>query len=294
MHLSEIANTLNKALPALQLKSKVLQNHSGRPYYITGLIRLRETTLSLVHIPGIAPALSDLLDNHIFDLDADELTFTVEEYTELKAAISKIHDAITTITALNDETHDDSPETLKIKLPPLQDFDDLQKIVGQLKLALETPIKMSKENQNIQILRAEPGSIWLVVSLSLGAIALIKAITFLALEVRQRIINQNLMIKQSQAMGLKNDLLNGIKTAFQSDLKTYLDSKITEITNEHFAEKQESHKALQTSVSLFGDLYEKDLQISYSNEDANQNESSFPSIEQIENLSKIVKQIESK
>lgn len=294
MHLSEIALRLGEAYPSLQLNITTLQSHSGKPYYVTDLIPFRKAIKAIQNIPGITVFVMELEETAIFKKDADEMSLTPDEYSEILNRLTDVRNSAFTIMNLYGSTTADPANTLRIKLPEAHDFDELQKVVGQLKLAVETPIKLSKEEKDIDILRAEPGSIYLIVTLSLGAIGLVRAIAFLALDVRQKLIQQSMLIKQSQAMGLKNEMLAGVKKVFEDDMQKFVDTEVDKISNEYFESKQEGRMALQTSVNIFGDLYERDMQITYSSETLNQGENAFPTHDQIESLSKAMKQIAAK
>jgi hypothetical protein len=198
MHLSEIAKQLEQALPRVDFKATVLRNHSGRPYYIENIIQLKKAIDSLQGIPGIAGIINQFKESILYQIDADEMGFTKEQYEPLKSLKLDLMNSISTIINLYNETTLTNENIIRIKLPPHRTFEDLQKIIGHLKLAIETPIFQSKEPKEINIIRAEPGSMWLVVMLSVGGLTLIGKLAKLALSLRKEWISQQTLLQQSK------------------------------------------------------------------------------------------------
>lgn len=286
MHLSEIAKKLELVLPKVDFKVKIIKGQTGKPYYLENIIQFKKAIDSLDGIPGITSIINQLKESILYRIDADEMAFTKEQYDPLKVLKLDLINAISTIINLYNDTTVVDENLIRIKLPPHKSFEDLQKIIGQLKLAIEIPIVQSKEDKTINIVQAEPGSIWLIVILSSGGLILVGKLAKLALSLRREWINQQSLIKQSKIIGLKADMLDELKKTSEHHVKQLTEKGIKEICKEHF-KNEDALQALETSVKLFGELYEKDMQIKYLDE----TKDIFPTKEDVSLLEEGLKRI---
>ncbi len=97
-------------------------------------------------------------------------------------------------------------ESIRIKLPETEDFDELEKTANLLKHALSTPLKLPEINGSLRIIRGEPGSVWLLVGIGgLIAMKLIAELCWAAAVVRKKKLEGDFLAQQVRELEMNVD-----------------------------------------------------------------------------------------
>lgn len=156
----------------------------------------------------------------------------------------------------------ETEDALLIKLPPLDNFDDLSKISSAFKKAIEIPILDSGIETNLKIVKAQPGSIWLTVLISLGAIKLVAAIVWSAAVIRRKMAESKIFEQHARTLKLKNDQIENIIDAQKVQIKNVLDDEAKAIAAEYYSSSDnEVIERLKLSINSVQNLIEKGAKI---------------------------------
>ena len=200
MGIRENYENLKKSLEYLgEYKSEYISGENGgKPYLISNLDLLRKGIDLLSDIDFLNPYVSILMNESAFyDTFKVKENFTSSDHTIITHNIRNLEIGIRFLLEYFDfqTSQEKESESISVKLPELNNFDELSKISNELKKAIELPIIDSKiENGKSEILTAERGSIWLIIGLgSLAAVRLVAAIANAAISIR-KIYSPNICI----------------------------------------------------------------------------------------------------
>ena len=175
-----------------------------------GLINLRESIKMLENIVFLTPEVNALKKTSLFESYSDQQYFTSTINSIITNNIAKLKIGIEYLLRYDNQI--ENPENgLFIKLPEIQNFEDLTKVSNELKKAIEIPIIDQNDGGYIKIETAESGSIWLIISIgSLSAVNLIGAICWSAAVIRKKKAEAKIFEEHAKTLGLKNESLQTV------------------------------------------------------------------------------------
>lgn len=255
MHLKEAINTIDKHISNLYIISEYDYN-IGKSV-AKNLNQLRNTIINLEGIEIIENEINNLMQTSIFKTRKNEEEISFSEDTYIKENINIIQNGFTLLKRMYEDLQFDDND-LYIKLPDIENFDDLGKLSSDLKKAIEIPVNEQGEG-SIKVKSAEPGSIWLLVSLgALGAIKLVGAICWAAAVIRKRNAEAKIYEQHTRTLGLKNDMMEIFVNAQKEQLKNILESEAEQIINNHYSlNNPEVLERLKLSINTVADLIDR-------------------------------------
>ncbi|MGK6350370.1 hypothetical protein [Parapedobacter sp. DT-150] len=296
MHIIEIANLLKKIRPKLEFQRTILNTGNAKKNYLNGLTKFRLLIQDLAAVPALDVSLEPISKSSIFQTDSDELYITDQELGALDRQMEKLHFALDAIISLG-ETSDSHEDHIRIKLPPFQTFEDLQKLSGDLKLAIEIPLKNSKLDTSVSINKLEPGSTWLVIGLGVRlATQFLADLANLALNIRMKKSESDKHMEYAKQIKANTEMLDAISKLTRESVDQYLNEQTKQLQNKYFDQKKSNDilNVIKTSTETFANLYEKGMIIQSTIPSATQNDKNlveFPSLDKIRSIKEGVKQI---
>lgn len=154
------------------------------------------------------------------------------------------------------------------------------------------PINDSNTGGHVNILTAESGSIWLIVSLgAFTAVNLIAGICWAAAVIRKKNAEAKMFEAHAKTLELKNDALESLVDAQKQQLANMLTAESEAILSKFYDHKDpETLNRLKLSVSTVADLIDRGAKILPQSEN-DKIKSAFPDYNNLSLISSSIKQL---
>ncbi|GAB2848127.1 hypothetical protein [Hymenobacter ruber] len=264
MNLLEIKDILKNNLSGLVYQSDYLSNNTGAYLYqVRNLHQLRKSLLNISSIPYISKEIEALKNSWLFKSNEDTLQAESSDNSKVSTLIDKIKIKLDVLSSIVDENNfNNREEIIYIKLPEVTSFEDLAKVATDLKKGIEMPLLESREG-NVDILTAESGSIWLVVSLgTASAVNIIAGICWAAAVIRKKQAEAKIFEQHAKTLELKNEALDVLVEAQRTQIGNILTNEAEAIANKHFDHKEpETIERLKLSITTIADLIDRGAKV---------------------------------
>lgn len=262
MHLTDLSEELRKALPTIQISARAMTIGNSSQYFLDslpvllkGLKTVRALDLSLLnhYIDELTPILIGK------NPKSDTTSLSLTDYNRATELVKSLHTSIMSLIAYAEQVGRKSEDTLKVKLPHFDTFDQFGKICTELKHAIEFPIYDSNTEGKVEIKTAEPGSIILFINVgTLGALSLIGAICLAAIKIRSEYVKTSMTLQHVKTLQLKNEMIEELTSATKQQLKNMTAAEAKEIADGYYdASDPEKLKRLELSIKTVSDLIDK-------------------------------------
>lgn len=156
-----------------------------------------------------------------------------------------------------------SEESVYIKIPSSENFEELTSILGELKKAISLPISHSEINGSITIKSVDNGSIWFEIALgSPIAVGVIGSIAWAAAVIRKKRLEGDILRKQIESMDLSIDQKKIFLEAQKKQVSSLLDTEALEIAKKNHSEiVPEEIERLKVSINTTAKLIDKGFEI---------------------------------
>lgn len=145
--------------------------------------------------------------------------------------------------------------SINIKLPEVNDFDELSKVSREIHLGLTQVILNEQINGQTKIVSVENGSIWLNVLVGSTAVSVIASLVWSSAVIYKKIQEGKLLEQQVRGLKVKNDSLEDILKAQKAETELMITAEAQYIDSEHFKEKEpENIERIKKSITTFADL----------------------------------------
>lgn len=258
MHIRESIDKIEKVINQLKFDSNYVTGNQETPYLAKNLNSLRNAIQSLENIDVIKPEIQNLLNSEIFKNHKDENLFSSSQNSVISTSIKTIQEGFKLLKRHYQHSLPEN-EDLYIKLPEIETFDELSKVSNELKKAIEIPINDQNTNGIVKIKTAEPGSIWLLVSLgAFSAVNLVGAICWTAAVLRKKRAEAKIFEEHAKTLGIKNETLTSLVEAQKEQLKNILDAEAKLIMKDHYnVNDPETLNRLKLSITTVSNLIDK-------------------------------------
>jgi len=223
-----------------------------------GINLLEETAL-------LTDAILDIKQSGIFSTTQDELVLNLPEGRKLRVPMLNL---IKLVNALNQTFLELSGKTrensVSIKLPNVNDFDDLAKTSNTFQTILTQSIINNEIKGQIKIDSVENGSIWLDIYLgSAPALALVGGLAWSAAVVFKKIQEGRIIEQHVKSLNIKNESLKEIKDAQKKAIDLMIDAEANQLYSENFktADNHEQIERLKHSIKLLSEQIDKGAEI---------------------------------
>jgi hypothetical protein len=234
------------------------------PYKLEGLNRLRNVINKFSQIPFLENEIKTLKNGFLFTNTGDKLSFNPNDYNKINAFIVNLRVGLHFFIQQFESNYDlDNETSLAIKLPHLETFSDLSKVANDFKKALEIPLLDSKIESELNIKTAEPGSIWLMVTVGTTvAINLIGGIAWAAAVIKRKNAEADIFMAHAKTLNLKNEQIELYVNAQKTQLENVLNDEAEAIASQHYSNQDpETIERLKLSITTVANLIEKGAKI---------------------------------
>lgn len=242
MRLVELKRAIERSLQTYKFE---VSNSNGY-YYIGNILALKSSLLELNKVNLFDEKEKRLL-SPIFNSMGDKISFNNNNsYSELLKLLNEIG---FTIYLLNnwfqkfmpENIDEDSSSIVNIKLPNIHNFDDLNKVANELRLAFSAIVN-EYEGGKIEIIQFDHGSYWLILKVG-TALTLISALAWSGAVVAKKTIECKNAYEIYQNASIRNDLLEELEQANEKLINIVIEQEAKLIQQEHF--KKEDNEQLE-------------------------------------------------
>jgi hypothetical protein len=258
-----IKTKLQNILPRLVWDSQSYTATGNQLYVINNLNELRSIINELKSLNLFNDITSTLFNSAIFTTANDNLRIQPAENSTITSSLNLLKSLIENfLNVLISTVPEESADSINIKLPPVNDFDELSKVSREIHVALTQIILNDDVNGQTKIVSVENGSIWLNVLVGTTAVGVIASLVWSAAVIYKKILEGKLLEEQIRGLKVKNESLEDILKAQKASTSVMIEAEAEHISSEHFKENApENIEKLKNSISIFAELIAKGAEI---------------------------------
>jgi hypothetical protein len=160
---------------------------NGTHQTITKLSNVRVVINRLQELGVFGPIVDQLLASAIFQSGSDSMILVNNDANLITSLLTNLRTLMGSFEqVLSEVLPEESKESINIKLPPVNDFDDLSKVSRDIHISLTQVIVNPEINGHTQIKSVENGSIWINVAIGAAALPVVAALVWAAAVVRKK------------------------------------------------------------------------------------------------------------
>jgi hypothetical protein len=292
MNIKEYEKIIKHNYQKLIYVSSYTAKDPDKPYFAKNLKSLKDAILQLEDIDLIKEDIDILKNSSLFSNNKDEDYFNSLQNSLIDLSTKRLNIGLHFLLKYREQNP--SPELgLFVRLPEIQNFDDLAKASNDFKKALEMPINDQQDGGYVKIETAEPGSIWLILSVgAMSAVNLIGAICWAAAVIRKKKAEAKIFEEHTRTLELKNDSLQIFVEAQKQQLKNILQGEAEAIAKNHYSSNDpEVISRLKLSISTVSDLIDRGSQILPSSDNV-ETLKSFPDYTKLHLIESTIKKLQ--
>lgn len=282
----EIYSLGKKKFDNLRYKTK----YDSGQYTVIELNSFKNAIQEISKIPFLKKYISSIQEHSIFQNSTDELIISSQDHFRLKGFSDFLLNGLEFFFENYESKHDiDNDNSIMLKLPPIKDFTDFEKISSKFKIALEIPLSESNIESNIEINSAEPGSIWLAIDLaSKEAVKFFGSISWAAAVISKEKIDRNNFKTHAISRKLDKEMIDSFFEQFEEKENDLILSEAQHIIESHYVEYNENDpekvSRMGTSIKTLSELFDKGAKLlpGSSKDDLNKSFPDYDSISLIE------------
>lgn len=219
----------------------------------------------LYKVPSLKEDIEELRKTFIYSPIITSITVNKTDWDKVKMILDIIYNKLNTTKEIVDLImQPDQEDTIRIRLPDYaKDFDDLSKLMNDFKRAISIPINDSNTEGKVEVRSAEPGSIWLIVSLgTVAAVEFIASICWAAAVINKKKKEGDIALLQVKEYDLSIQYKEMLFNAQKEFINKYIQNEVSHIQNNFYTEKdKESSDRLILAITTIGDLFHKGTEI---------------------------------
>lgn len=295
MNFIEYYELIKNALPGLNLSSRYVSGGDNHiiNYQTTSLIVLRKSINIIEDIPYLKKEIKILKESWLFQTAEDQQKIDSTNKSLIEEALKSLRIKLETFKEIAETSKlFNGYDTILIRIPEINTFDNLQKYASDFKKSFEIPVLDKSIGGNVTILSASEGSIILYVSLgAITAVKLVADICWSAAVIKRKRAEAEIFEQHAKTLELKNEALSDLIAAQKVQIKNILDAEATSIAKKQYNHSEpETIERLKHSISTVADLIDKGVQVlPVSQEDAISK--SFPDYKNLNLIESTIKQI---
>lgn len=152
--------------------------------------------------------------------------------------------------------------SINIKLPQINDFDELSKVSRELHISLTQVLYNEEIKGETKIVSVQNGSIWFNVYVGETAVIVAASIAWAAAVIYKKIQEGKLLEQQVRALQVKNESLEDVLKAQKNETNLMIQAESEHIQSEHFKlNAADNIERIKNSISVFADLIGKGAEI---------------------------------
>ncbi len=157
----------------------------------------------------------------------------------------------------------ESPNSINIKLPTVNDFNDLSSYAKDLDTALSQVMYLNEIDSKVKIESVENGSIWLNVLLdTVFAVSVVGGLVWSAAVIYKKILEGRIMDEQLRGLKIRTDSMEDVSKAQKESLLQLVQAEADFINSTTFKENvPENIERIKVSIKLFAELLDKGAEV---------------------------------
>lgn len=262
--LKQIKKQLKNIESRLTWASTNLNPSSTNPLYqITNLKELRDVINELFSLNLFTDTVNLLLDSAIYTTSNDSIRIQSTENLTITSQLNLLKILIENFNkTLMNSVPEESTDSINIKLPPINDFDELSKVSREIHIGLTQVIFNDEVEGQTRIMSVENGSIWLNVLVGTTAVTVIASLVWSAAVIYKKIQEGKLLEEQIRGLKVKNESLEDILKAQKAETSLMIQAEAEHVNSEHFKiNAPENIEKIKNSISIFAELIGKGAEI---------------------------------
>jgi hypothetical protein len=207
--------------------------------------------------------ITELRNSAIFTSASNQIRVQVQEGRLLSQQLDLFKALLDNfLSVLLNTVPDEDPSSINIKLPPINNFDDLAKVSRDIHIALGQIVYNEEINGQEEIVSVENGSIWLNVLIGSTAVGVIASIVWSAAVIYKKFQEGRLLEQQIRSLQVKNDSLEDVLKAQKAHTELAIQAEADHIQSEHFsANVPENVERIKNSITIFAELIGRGAEI---------------------------------
>lgn len=293
MNFVENYDIILKALPDIYFTYKYVGGDNNLSYEASDLHKLRYAINLIEDLPYISESAKILKNSWLFESNLNKQKINTEQANMVQGLIYPIKVKLETFKEIAEtSTLFNRTDTILIRIPEIESFENLQKYAGDFKKAIEIPILDKNIEGTVKIPSAAEGSIILNVALgTIAAVKLVAGICWSAAVLKKKRAEAKMFEQHARTLELKNDALTSLVDAQKAQLKNILDSEANALANKEYNHNEpETIERLKLSISTVAELIDKGVQILPISKEENI-QKSFPDYKNLNLIESTIKQI---
>ncbi len=287
-----IKNELKRLIEKFNWKVEVIPNNQSYTKF-SNLISIRQTINEIQELNIFEYFVMTLKTSAIFTSSANEMSI---QQGEANVIISNLNSLKTLsenfLNTLTKTLPEEDPDSINIKLPQVNDFDELSNASKQFHIALTQVIFNKEINGETKIVSVENGSIWFNVFVGLSAVTVIASLAWSAAVIYKKIQEGRLLEQQVRSLKVKNESLDDILVAQKAETQLMIEAEADHINSEYFKENAaENIERIKNSITILADLIGKGAEIHPALQAPENVSNLFPDVKNLLGLESKIKRI---
>ncbi len=246
-----------------RLEWKADNSANGQTITFSGLNNIRIVVNDIKSLNLFDGIVASLGKSAIYTTANDQMTIQMQEGREIVGNLTLLKTLSTNfLNVLLTTVPEEDVNSINIKLPPVNDFDELSKVSREIHLGLTQVIFNDDINGQTKIISVENGSIWLNVFVGASAVTVIASLVWASAVIYKKILEGKLLAEQVRGLTVKNDSIEDILKAQKAQTDLMIQAEAEHISSEHFRENTpENIERIKNSITTFAELIGKGAEI---------------------------------
>jgi hypothetical protein len=232
-------------------------------YEISNLKEIRTIISNLDSMNLFETITQNLLNSAIFTTSNDSIRVQSSENSQIVSQLNLLKNLIENFAeVLKSTVPEETADSINIKLPSINDFDELSKVSREIHIGLTQVIFNDEIEGQTRIISVENGSIWLNVLVGTTAVTVIASLVWSAAVIYKKIQEGKLLEEQVRGLKVKNESLEDILKAQKAETSLMIQAEAEHVNSEHFKiNAPENIEKIKNSISIFAELIGKGAEI---------------------------------
>ena len=235
--LKQIKLQLQNILKRLEWTSKNVGQANALTTEFTGLVVIRKVVNDISTLNLFDSISNSLKNSVIFTTANDTMHVQLPEGQVINSNLTLLKTLSTNfLNVLLKTVPEENVDSINIKLPPINDFDELSKVSREIHVGLSQIIFNDEIKGQTKIVSVENGSIWLNVLVGTTAVTVIASLVWASAVIYKKILEGKMLAQQVRGLKVKNDSLEDILSAQKAETELMIQAEAEYINSEHFKE----------------------------------------------------------
>lgn len=237
---------------------------NGQSMIFSGLNNIRTVINDIKSLNLFENITESLGKSVIYTTANDQMSVQLQEGRQIDSNLTLLKTlGINFLNVLLKTVPEEDVNSINIKLPPVNDFDELSRVSREIHIGLTQVIFSEDIKGQTKIVSVENGSIWLNVFLGgASAVAVVASLVWSSAVIYKKIQEGKLLEQQVRGLKVKNDSLEDILKAQKAETDVMIKAEAEHISSEHFKENTpENIERIKNSITIFAELIGKGAEI---------------------------------